>query len=109
MWLDDEISSKMIWVDAISYCENKEAGGYSDWRLPNARELMYITDISLYLPAVNSVFHNVPVSGGYWSSTTVIQEGIMAITAWVIDIESGQSGDSYKGDSWYAKCVRGGL
>jgi hypothetical protein len=107
MWLDDEISSQMLWGAAISYCENKDVGGYSDWRLPNARELISITDSSIYAPAVSSVFQNVPSSGSYWSSTSLIDDRSFAL-----NITIGDSVTRYDGknsSNYYAKCVRGGL
>ena len=34
----------MNWEDALSYAENLELAGYSDWRLPNAKELQSIVE-----------------------------------------------------------------
>ncbi len=32
-------SEKILWDDAVSYCENLDEDGHSDWRLPNISEL----------------------------------------------------------------------
>ena len=32
-------SEEILWDDAVSYCENLDEGGHSDWRLPNISEL----------------------------------------------------------------------
>lgn len=32
-------SEKILWNDAVSYCENLDEDGHSDWRLPNISEL----------------------------------------------------------------------
>lgn len=38
MW-SPRSSSEMIWDDAVSYCDNLTACGYSDWHLPTISEL----------------------------------------------------------------------
>lgn len=38
MW-SPKSSNRMIWDDAVSYCNNLTACGYYDWRLPNINEL----------------------------------------------------------------------
>ncbi len=59
------------WASAISYCENLVYGGRSDWRLPNARELFSLIDLSKASPALPAGH---PFTGGpsfiYWSSST---------------------------------------
>ncbi len=39
--------SAMTWEAALSWAENLSAGGYSDWRLPNIKELQTLTDYAL--------------------------------------------------------------
>lgn len=46
MWQKSDSGQGMIWKDALSYSENLEIAGYSDWRLPNAKELQSIIDYS---------------------------------------------------------------
>lgn len=41
MWLQD-MGGKMTWDEALSYAENFELAGYTDRRLPNAKELQSI-------------------------------------------------------------------
>lgn len=38
MWQKGE-NERMSWYEAIKHCQNLKLGGYSDWRLPNIREL----------------------------------------------------------------------
>ena len=44
MWMKDDSGKGMTWEDALAYCENFELAGFSDWRLPNAKELQSIVD-----------------------------------------------------------------
>ena len=38
MW-SAKSNSVMLWTNAVSYCDNLNEGGYSDWHLPSIREL----------------------------------------------------------------------
>jgi hypothetical protein len=46
MWMQDDSGEAMLWEDALEYAENFEFAGYSDWRLPDAKELQSIVDYS---------------------------------------------------------------
>jgi len=46
MWMQDDSDTCMIWDDGLVYAENFEYAGYSDWRLPDAKELQGIVDYS---------------------------------------------------------------
>ncbi|MBN1546688.1 MAG: DUF1566 domain-containing protein [Syntrophaceae bacterium] len=46
MWIKQDSKKAMNWQDALRYAESLEYAGYSDWRLPNAKELQSIVDYS---------------------------------------------------------------
>jgi len=46
MWQASDSTKGMNWEEALAYAENLTLGGYSDWRLPNAKELQSIVDYS---------------------------------------------------------------
>lgn len=108
-WQDAAEIFKGSYKDAVSYCENLNHGGYSDWRLPSASELLSITDYGRYKPAINKAFKYVGKEGGdkygsYWSSTGASFD---ADGVWVVQFSSGfdnwvkiNSGDNF------ARCVR---
>ena len=110
-WQDNAIvkSTERSWIDAINYCENTLIlGGYSDWRLPNANELLSIADYSRSEPAINnSVFVNTSstFSNYYWSSTTYANG---TDSAWYVYFNYGSSNYYYKTGNYYVRCVRGG-
>lgn len=46
MWMQNDDGSGMLWEDALTYAENFSYAGYSDWRLPDVKELQSILDYS---------------------------------------------------------------
>ena len=102
-------TKKRTWIEAIDYCENKlTLGGYTDWRMPNIKELLSITDRSQYYPTIdNKVFANTS-PWYYWSSTT---SDFSKGTAFTINFYDGTMYDSTKRFVYYkpnVRCVRGG-
>lgn len=74
---------KMSWQEALDWAENLQYAGYSDWRLPNVKELQSIVDYTrspamTNSAAINPVFEATSfiAEGGrkdypfYWSGTT---------------------------------------
>ena len=59
MWSKDDSKVGMNWKDALAYAENSTYAGYTDWRLPNVKELQGIVDYSGVFPAIDSTKFNV--------------------------------------------------
>jgi len=86
MWQMSDGGQARNWESALEYAENLELAGYSDWRLPNVKELESIidysrapdaTDSDQIGPAIDPVFEitNIgdsqePEYGFYWANTT---------------------------------------
>ncbi len=92
MWMRDDSghlaggpygTGGMNWEQALEWAENLEYGGYSDWRLPNAKELQSIVDYTRSpgttdSAAIDPVFNCTAITdeGGnrnfpfYWSGTS---------------------------------------
>ena len=93
-------STQRSWESTISYCENLNYGGYSDWRLPTQKELMqaYVDGIwSQRGPTKLSLMSYV------WSATTV---SYSTTAAWMVYLNYGSIAASNKTSSGYALCVR---
>ena len=104
MWQDDTLGSAMQWESAIITCENLTLGGYSDWRLPNIRELKSIVDNTKVNPALASVFTSFG-SNVYWSSTS---SSGMSINAWSVGFSKGDDNLNDKRLGIHVRCVRAG-
>ncbi|MEI7661920.1 MAG: DUF1566 domain-containing protein [Bacteroidota bacterium] len=83
MWMQNDNGTGVLWKDALSYAENFTYAGYSDWRLPDTRELQSIVDYTRSpatssSAAIDPVFNCTQITneGGvadypwYWSNTT---------------------------------------
>jgi hypothetical protein len=86
MWSKNDSQKGMTWEEALEYAQEmneKNYLGYSDWRLPNAKELQSIVDYDRSLQstdsaAIDPIFNITEITdeGGnknypfYWSSTT---------------------------------------
>ena len=84
MWQQADDGVARDWQSALSYAENLTLAGYSDWRLPNAKELQSLVDYNrcptyTHSAAIDPIFSttmiNDPdgVSGQYpyfWTGTT---------------------------------------
>ena len=65
--------STKTWDDALDWADGLLFAGHEDWRLPNARELLSLTDYSRQIPAVNPLYFpntKAEADDNYWSSTT---------------------------------------
>jgi len=83
MWMQNDNGKGLTWKDALSYAENFTYGGYSDWRLPNTKELQSIVDYTrspakTSSAAINPLFKCTQIKNEegnkdypwYWTSTT---------------------------------------
>lgn len=83
MWMKEDSKVGMNWEDALHYADTLTYAGYSDWRLPNAKELQSIVDYSRSQgttgsAAIDSMFSCTQIINEagqkdypyYWTSTT---------------------------------------
>ena len=110
MWQKEDDNISRTWESSIMYCEGLSLSNYSDWRLPNPKELKSIVDYTTYSPAIDlTYFPNTiilfPNGWFYWSSTTLVN---FTSDAWYVEYASGFVGSEPKSSSGYVRCVRGG-
>jgi len=83
MWMQNDSKTGMNWKDALSYADSSNYAGYSDWRLPDVKELQSIVDYTrspekTSSPAIDPLFNCTMITNEageddypfYWSSTT---------------------------------------
>ncbi len=95
------------WANAITECNALDLGGYTDWRLPNTKELFSLIDCGQYNPALppSHPFTGVELSTDYWSSSTYA-----AVTTWAraVTMYGGGVRNVIKTDTQYVWPVRSG-
>lgn len=84
MWQQVDDGTGRDWEESLAYAEGLELASYSDWRLPNAKELQSIVDYSrspqtTNSPAINPIFETTEINDSegnagqypfFWTSTT---------------------------------------
>ena len=111
MWDAGASPSPLTWEQALSYCKDSMYD-FTDWRLPNIKELESIVDDDRYSPAIDPAFFDTIGATGdsYWASTTYAYPGFQS-NAYIMNTVNGQTLSDSKTDPPYprfAKCVRGG-
>lgn len=100
MWMQDDNAEGVLWQDALAYAEGKTFAGYSDWRLPDAKELQSIVDYSrspatTASASIDPMFHCTQVSneaGGedypwYWQERLTLAKVKMVerlVSMWLL-------------------------
>lgn len=87
MWEQSDGGVTYSWPQALAYCESLTLEGYSDWRLPNNKELQSIVKFgTTAVPAIDTDYFDITFNesydidniygeggdfGWFWSSTTI--------------------------------------
>ncbi|WP_338033061.1 DUF1566 domain-containing protein [Leptospira alstonii] len=105
------VANTITWAAALNYCDILNFAGRTDWRLPNANEMMSIVDYSAAAaPFIFGTFPNTPVAATpFWTSTT----GSGVLLARVFGFYAAGSGQSLNalkgfGTTGYVRCVTNG-
>lgn len=109
------------WLDEINGKGAPPFAGFSDWRLPNVKELVSLVDYGRVNPAVDPALHadgcwagcsdlsapacSCTAVGEYWTSTTFSDFPAHAI---IVDLGTGFVDDRLKTQRLFVRAVRGG-
>jgi hypothetical protein len=98
-WSNNRYGLWQFWQEALDYASHFTLCGYSDWRLPNRKELFSLIDRSQYSSALppGHPFTDVGTKT-YYSSTT---RADYAIGAWIVGMGNGFVSYDHKTDHSY--------
>ena len=98
-------TTQLRWSSALDAAKNSAFAGYSDWRLPNRKELESLVDTSCYSPAVNDTVF--PGTGGDFVWTSSTQDGDPSM-AWLVYFYVGNAASDNKTYPRQIRLVREG-
>ena len=104
VWQKNPPATAFTWEQALNAAENLSLAGYSDWRLPNFKELFSIHDPTRTNPA-SSPLLGLQAIAKYWSSTSI--PGQQGVKAWYFDTRFGITTYDFKTVAYPVIAVRG--
>lgn len=95
------------WEQALAHVETLNASGgfagYTDWRLPNVKELISLTEEQCYDPAINSTLFPNTTSALFRSSSPVLSADNIG---WAVNFYGGNVNWDYKVVAFHVRLVR---
>lgn len=107
IWQKNPSLTPMTWEQSLVYAENLALAGFTDWRLPNIKELQSLNDESIINPSVNTQYFPTIGVKNYWSSTTLKPNSSNPASAWNFNTQYGITSYDLKSNQNYVLAVRG--
>jgi hypothetical protein len=105
MWQQGETSG-MVWSEALNSCNVSTLAAYTDWRLPNLKELESLTDDARHDPAIDTGFFPTAHAALYWASTS---HAYYPGSAWYVQFSGDSITAILKSTNFvFVRCVRAG-
>ncbi len=97
--------NEMDWPSALSYCENLNLGGQSDWRMPSIKELhSLVDDTAAASPVINTSVFGATKAGFYWSATPELDPA--KTDAFGVQFVTGITATQTTNSTGLTRCVR---
>jgi hypothetical protein len=103
MWQKNPFADSITWENALHYADTLSVGGFTDWRLPNIKELHSINDETRVNPSVSPTFFPTIGLKKYWSSTSLPNQ---ITKAWYLQTQFGITTYALKTAKNNLICVR---
>lgn len=92
----DSVSTTHTWQQALALADTGNTAGYSDWRLPNKKELISIVAYDRYYPSINTVAFPNTALAYYWSSSPNASDSeAVGVVAFGFGFDNDNNRDSY--------------
>ncbi len=104
IWQKAPNTDTLTWEQALNYADTLSLNAFTDWRLPNIKELQSINDESIVNSSVSNTFFPAIGINKYWSSTTLPNQ---TPKAWYLSTLFGITTYDLKTFRHYVLCVRG--
>ncbi|NRD23980.1 DUF1566 domain-containing protein [Winogradskyella litoriviva] len=100
MWQQVDDGNTYDWKSALAYATNSELAGYTDWHLPNTKELQSIVDYDkTTFPAIDETYFSCTDDDSwFWTSTT---QGDFKYTACYLAFGKAYSKDNSSATEYY--------
>lgn len=109
MWKRDLETALFNWSDALEHARAATDAGFSDWRLPNLKELRSLVEECRIAPTINDSIFPGTSNSNVWTSSPVVYD---ANAAWGVSFGSGSAYADGVGSprsfTYSVRLVRGG-
>lgn len=105
-WKQAVEASGVSWGAALAYAEaSTYYGGYSDWRLPNLKELRSLVEECRVSPSINTTYFPGAPTSNFWSASPAVH---FTNYAWAVSFSNGGAGSYARTLGFAVRLVRGG-
>lgn len=96
------------WKESLETAQTNSLAGYSDWRLPNVKELSSIVERRCHNPSINDNYFPKTKTTTYWSSSPITD---LDSEVWLVNFSFGitTAGGNVREYGRYVRLVRSGL
>ncbi len=102
-----DAEAEYTWEEALQAADQASYQGYTDWRLPNKKELASLIEFGCSAPAINANVFAGTATAAYWTSTP-LPAGFSPASAWTVDFDSGSFTSLPRDSRLHVRLVRGG-
>lgn len=103
MWRRQFLPDTLTWESALTYADTSTHAGFTDWRLPNVKEIQSIADVTRINPCLNTNYFTANPAMKCWASTTLPNK---TGSAWYLDTRYGITTYDVKTRRYFVYLVR---